>query len=356
MTATLRQLQAAFDGAGQPYHILALQGQAQALITGRGARVLGIFPTPEAENLLWTPPVLTSPDAAAFLNGSEWNMGGERFWVAPELGYIINDANRFAETHEVPSAMDPGEYAMSASAGGVTFSERCTLQAKSLGTGETTLTIRRDLFPVADPLLKPGTEESRAGDVVYAGYAHRAAITVEAGEHLPSALWNLVQVPTGGILHIATVGETVEAANYFGDVPETARAVLTEGAPHIRIAITGTERFKIGYHATSMTGRMGYYLPLEDGRVALLVRVFFSNPSNQYLEPPPNDFGNTGYSVHVYNDDKGADSFGEMESTGTSVGGTTERTHAEDTFYLYTYVGDHTAIAEAARLLLGVRL
>jgi hypothetical protein len=168
-----------------------------------------------------------------------------------------------------------------------------------------------------------------------------------------SAIWNLVQLKAGGRLIIPCFG-TVQSDVYFGSTPDEART-STDGS--VRIDITGERQFKVGYQAVSMTGRMGYWYPLPDGRESLLVRVFFNNPSNLYPEEPPDQPGINGHSVFVYNDDGvlgGKHSFGEMECVGGTVGN--GRSQSTDTFVLWAYVGTGAAIQRAAEKLLGVIL
>jgi hypothetical protein len=128
---------------------------------------------------------------------------------------------------------------------------------------------------------------------------------------------------------------------------------------HLRLRITGKRQYKVGYKAASMTGRMGYWNTLPNGREYILVRQFFNNPSSFYAEEPPDKPGETGHSVHVYNDGGqfgGENSFGELECSGQTIGGRTGRQASTDNFLMWAYTGSPEAIRRIARILIGVSL
>lgn len=354
--ATLTQLRRTLDGAGEPHHILPLQDGAVALITRRGARVLGLFPTPDADNLYWTNDALRSADTLRkFVSGGEWNLGGERFWIAPEVQFNVRNRADFFGTLIVPPTVDPGDYAMVVDGSTVTFHEELKLNAYNTGTGVKQLDIRRSIQPITNPLrgLRNYTELMRG--VNYAGYEQSATLTELDNTPLMSEVWNLVQLNAGGQLIIPCSAE-IEASDYFGSVPEEARAVVNN---HLRLRITGKRQYKVGYKAASMTGRMGYWNTLPNGREYIIVRQFFNNPSSIYAEEPPDKPGETGHSVHVYNDGGqfgGENSFGEMECSGQTIGGRTGRQVSTDNFLLWAYIGAPEAIRRIARILIGVSL
>lgn len=320
-----------------------------ALVTQRGARVLGIFPAHDAENLLWTNEAIADSDhLRSFVAAGGWNLGGERCWIAPEIQYNATDRRDFFGTLDVPKAIDPGQYGLSLLGDGVRFDQTITLTAYNLAEGEKRLRVERAIQPIANPL-----PSSAMDNLVYAGYEQTVTLSELNDTPILSAVWNLVQLNAGGTLILPYYG-ALESAVYFGSAPDEARS----GANGIlRIAITGKRQFKVGYATVSMTGRMGYWRPLPDGRESLLVRNFFNNPSNLYPEEPPLQPGVNGHSVFVYNDGGefgGERSFGEMEYVGRTVGA--GRSQSTDSFELWAYVGTGAAIRRAARQLLGVEL
>jgi hypothetical protein len=366
--ATLAHLEAILRSAGENYHRLALTDTASALITQRGGRILGIFPTLDSDNLLWINSAAFDTVTAfqEFVGAGHWNLGGERIWIAPEIQYNVRDRQDFWGTLHVPPQMDPGLYQLDASLtedgqpAGVRLSAEIVLTAHTIATGEQRLSIERTIVPVTNPLAALSQSEAWMQEVVFCGYKQRVMLD---GKHTTafSEAWNLVQVKAGGEL-IIPCAPSVEASDYFGSVPDETRQIHYGAVPHLRLHITGQRQYKIGYKAASMTGRMGYIHTLPDGRAYLLIRAFFNNPSNLYAEEPPDLPGNNGHSVHVYNDGGelgGAASFGEMECSGHTVHGKSREgcdKTANDTFVMWAYVGAPDSIQRIAHLLLGVKV
>lgn len=354
--ATLAQYASTFDQAGEQYHILPLQNGFNALLTRRGARILGLFSTPESANLFWTHPALAAPeDFAQFAAAEAWNLGGERCWIAPEIQYNITDRDDFFGTLGVDPAMDPGSFTLTATDRSVKFTSKFSLTAHVIASGQKQLAVERVVRPVDDPLRHLSEYAALIDGVRFAGYEQTATLTERNQTPIYSEIWNLVQLNAGGLLLIPCTG-TVEASEYFGSAPEEVHQVKDN---HVRLHITGQRQYKVGYKAATLTGRMGYWNKLPDGQEYLLIRQFFNNPSAFYVEEPPAQPGVRGHSVHIYNDDGGLggpNSFGEMECSGQTIGGASGRSTSTDTFVLWAYVGASAAIRHIAQVLLGVRL
>lgn len=354
---TLTQLRQTLDSVGELYTALPLQHGATALLTPRGARVLGLFFAPDAENVFWTNGSLDNADSLRqFIAAGGWNLGGERCWIAPEIQYNTHDRTDFFGTLAVPHAIDPGRYTLQTTDGAVTFHQQITLTAYNTATGTTSLDIRRTVRPIPNPLRQ---DDRLMQGVSYAGYEQTAVMAQQTPSPILSEIWNLVQLNAGGQLVIPCAPE-VTASDYCGEVPDEARQVCFGDTPHLRLNITGKRQYKVGYKAACMTGRMGYHHTLPDGRDYLLVRSFFNNPSSIYAEEPPDKQGETGHSVHVYNDggefSGGGPGFGEMECSGQTIGEHAGRTSSTDTFLMWAYIGAPDAIRRIAHLLLGVKV
>lgn len=356
--STLAHYEQVLSAVGEDYRILPLQGSASLLITRRGARVLGVFPSPDAENLLWTSRAFDSVDSfRAFTtrtDGWSWNLGGDRCWVAPEINYNVQDRRDFGGTWHIPAEMDPGNYHLTEDHGtmSLTTEMRLTAYAHGAAIGTAHIHTERVLHLTSNPLAR---HPAMTGDVVYLGYEQQVTLK-QLGDQLPvpSEIWNLVQLNAGGTLIIPVLGE-VAASDYVGDVPAFART--THGGV-LHLPLNGKHQFKLGYKSLCMTGRMGYLHDLPDGRAYLLVRNYFNDPANFYAEEPPDQPGNTGHSVHIYNDGGGAGNgrpFCEMECSGRTLGTFDgfARSAASDTFSLWAYVGARTAIDEIALALVG---
>lgn len=143
----------------------------------------------------------------------------------------------------------------------------------------------------------------------------------------------------------------VAYSDYFEPIDE---AYQTVGADGVRLWITGDRRYKVGYKAAHLVGRLGYVNRLDEVRDYLLVRNFFNNPSMPYVEEPAGCVGCRGHSVHVYNDGGMFGGFGEMEVNGQTIGGETGRGASTDAFVLWVYAGPRHRIHRIAQQLLGM--
>ncbi len=83
----------------------------RVLVLPHGGRVMGLSVDGDM-NTHWVNPALGSvASAAELLSDPGWaNLGGDRTWISPELETHIADPARFADTYEVPKAVDPAEY------------------------------------------------------------------------------------------------------------------------------------------------------------------------------------------------------------------------------------------------------
>lgn len=75
-----------------------------AIFTLQGARVLGLFPKKEGQNLLWV-----NSDFEMILKEQQPFVGGERLWLSPERSFFYENPRDFEGFH-IPSEIDPGEY------------------------------------------------------------------------------------------------------------------------------------------------------------------------------------------------------------------------------------------------------
>lgn len=348
---TFAQLCAALDACGEDYGVLPLQGAARAVVTRRGGRVFGPFLSADAASLNWVSAAFASGDALrTLIESGVWNLGGERLWIAPEFVYNSSDRFNFDASYNLSAAIDPASYTLERDGGAWTLAADMAIPAQSLpGGGEKRVAAARTVRPAANPLRALSRCAELTSGVTFAGYEHTVTLTDRDSGPLPAETWVLIQLNPGGQL-IIPVTPAVEVLDYFGGLPDTARAVHGD---HIRIDITGTQRFKAGYKAAGVHGRLAYFAP-ADPQPYLLVRAFFVNPSAPYVEEPPQEPGVTGQAVHIYNDDGHLGGFGEMECSGQAVGGATGRGASVDTFTLWAYTGPAEKLRAIARALLGV--
>lgn len=353
---TLATIQASLDAIGEAYHILHLQDGARLCVTRLGGRILGIFPDADHDNLMWVnQAVITNAEnLRQFTNAGGWNLGGERVWIAPEIQYNIRDRRDFWGTHHVPPQMDPGNYMLERqSATHCRLAQDIELSAYNLAQDVKHLHIERNIIGnIPDPLRHLPDYHQMVADVQYFGYAHAVTLTEKNDTSVISESWNLVQLNPGGQLTIPAV-PTIEPTTYFGDPADDAKHIAIDA---YRIHITGQRQYKVGYKSICVSNRIAYLNRLSDNKSYLLVRHFDNNPSAHYTEEPPNNVGNNGHSIHVYNDGGEFGGNGEMECNGQGMGGITGRKQSTDTFTMWCYLGREDTLKHIGAILLGVIL
>ncbi len=329
-----------------------LQDDINIVITQRGGRIFGPFLGDDSPSLTWINPALAEAESfASFVGDDEWNMGGERVWIAPEIQYNIRDRADFWGSHHVPTQLDPAHYQVYSIHGEIILSAEMTLQAYNLSSDIAHLQVRRHIQRGENPIAALRVGAKLMQGVQFASYQHTVTLD-DQGQIAPvSESWNLTQLNPGGVLLIPCT-PAAEASPYFGDpAPDS----LTPQGSAYRIAITGERQYKVGYKAAGVFGRMGYINMLPDGQSYLLLRNFFNNPAATYAEEVPDQIGANGHSIHVYNGGAQFGRNGEMEASGQAIGGSTGRSHTTDVFTMSVFVGQPDSINTIAEALLGVK-
>lgn len=337
-------LKAVLENNNVRTHTLVLSSDAEVLVCERGGRILGIFNGAESDNLLWTSPELADDArAAAFLKSEAWNIGGDRLWFGPELRYSVGDRTRFWETLHTPEEIDPGCWYMDCLVDGVEFSQRMRLNACDGSQIRVSADVRNHVHAVANPVraLPDGDELMRG--VKYAGFTQH--IHVEGGGEGIEP-WQLMQVMPGGRVYIPMF-RPARGVDYY----ERAAPFEEVTAKGTVLRATGCNRYKVGYKAAEVAGRIGYACRWN-GEACLLVRSFPNDPSGLYEEEPPLMPGEKGFSVHVYNDGDAYHGFTELECSMPSVFADGRPT-GDDTVSTWIFTGEETRLQSLSRLLLG---
>ena len=211
--------------------------------------------------------------------------------------------------------------------------------------------MERLLRPVADPLTNSQQYTALLDGVRYAGYEQ--VVTLTEGQHdvIMSQAW--------------TSFSSIRAGNCSSPVPRIWRSPTTTSPSTPPIAhaiatgpafITGQRRYKVGLRAVQTFGRLAYFNQLDAERAYLLVRNYFNNPSSPYVEEPAHLPGVRGDFIHIYNDGGMFGGFGELETQGQTIGGSTGISSTSGQQVLWLYVGAPAKLAAIARQLLGVEL
>ena len=161
-----------FREHGLDYSLTDMGTSGKLLVLERGGRILPFFRDGE-EYLcaLWTnPDIDSSAGLNGFLERRDWNLGGERLWIAPEMQYSIRDRENMLQSYLLPEVMDPGNYRLSeelpstgrasVQAKTAVLKARFELEAYNFARGKVTLETERRVRPVANPLRELSSYES----------------------------------------------------------------------------------------------------------------------------------------------------------------------------------------------------
>jgi hypothetical protein len=355
---TERQITARLTENNIPFAVIELQNSASIVISQYGGRIFGPFLPPDiipsGESLSWTNGAFGQPDSfQAFLTSGDWNLGGDRIWIAPEIQYNVHDRTDYWNTYNLPAQVDPGRYALDQMRPGQwRLVQDLTLEAYNLGTGTKELHLERSIHKILDPLRYLSNYQNLMDGVLFAGYEQVLSISESKLDDLMTEVWDVLQLNPGGLLLIPAT-RRVAYTDHYAPIDESLQTLYPD---HVRLRITGDRQYKVGYKAANVFGRMGYYNQVEGGPAYLIVRNFFNNPSMTYAEEPADVPGARGHSIHVYNDDGNFGGFGEMECNGQTIGGETNRSSSIDQLVIWLYVGAQDRLKEIGLQLLGIEL
>lgn len=336
---------------GIPHRRISVGADAVIVVSSYGSRVYGPF-FDEGASESWVPASFADAEAFADLHRSgEWNVGGDRVWIGPEIEYMIPDRDRYWDTYDMPAALDPGTHVLTGDHGEAVMRRHMRLQPRLRShAGHTSIDLSIRVRAAQDPLRHVAV--ARDG-VRFAGYQTEITLSQLAAAPVPAESWMLLQVLAGGTALIGGVPR-MRVTDYYEPVGE-----LLQPAPGgTAVRITGSDRFKIGFAAPHVTGRMGYVRDLDDDQAVLFVRSSPVHAGLDYAEEPDFSPGHRGDALHIYNDDGGLGGFAEMEARGTPVDAVpfddgTARP-VTDRFWSWWFRGPRAAVHEIARELVHV--
>jgi hypothetical protein len=321
------------------------------VVTAHGSRVLGLFTHEGGENLYFTNPELTTPEAKKFLAG-EHVLGGDRVWLAPERGLFFKGQTE-ADGVVTQASIDPGNWAVaSLSANSIRLVNAFTATYFHEPGSTVRGVVERSIRAIGNPLAYAG---GVGKGVRFAGYeiASRFELTESPKDDLFLGLWFLIQlvVPRGGHLYVPTSGKTVITDYYEPTGGDYLR--VEEG--HVRLKLDSMNRHKIGIRKTEVTGRAGFLSnDLGGGEATLVVRNFLNDPSGHYADVPLHTPAGTQDSVQSYNHHTGPSGFGELEFHSPGVARSMAEPCVMDVNQVWAFTGPRVELVAVAGKLLNL--
>lgn len=343
------QIIRALEACRIPYEILSVGDGWQILISQHGGHVYGPFSDSCPAGIFWAPEVFRDPaDFQKLVESRNWNTGGDRVWISPEIQFNITDRTHFRETLKQPSIMDPGYYSMMRRGEMVYLRQMLSLKSYNTVTGEMYFDFRRMISAAKNPLRKLSFYDELMQGISYCGYEQVLDLQAQSEEDIFAESWDLLQIRPSGTLYIPMY-KPVRGTDHYESAGE--HEVLTEHGVCLRI--TGDSRYKIAYRSAVLTGRFGYLADSDTDESCLLIINYPNNPSCMYAEEPPEMPGERGYSIHIYNDDGNSGGFAEMECNLQTIGKPTGLNHSIDRVTKWIFSGKTEGLKEIADVLLG---
>lgn len=329
------------------YKVVKLSNHAKILVSEYGGRILGPFLNNQS-SFCWINPCFKEEESFQnFLKLKEWNLGGERIWLAPEMQYNVPDENDFWGSYRVPENLDPGNYKLTQNLyGHPMLSQEMMLKVYNQPIKEKALYIERIIRPINNPI-----DKANSSDVLFCGYAHEIILQEKINDGIVSEAWDLLQVNTAGTMYIPTTN-CAEYTEYY----EPFEPGYQEIHPtYVKLKIDAKKRYKVGYKAAFTTGRSGY-LSENGGSNYLMIRNYFNDITGEYVKSPVNMPRKAGNALHVYNDDGNIGQFAEHECSCSPIGGNIGREKSHNRVDTMFFIGDMRNINEISRQLLGVEI
>jgi hypothetical protein len=341
---------------GIAHEVLSVGAASSIIISSYGGRVYGpFFDNDGSAN--WIPDAFASADTFAELIGSGfWNVGGERIWIGPEIAFMIPQRDDYWGSYTMPPSMDPGVHTITREGDTVVLRSTATLESYIEPTGTTVVEVEVRVRAAKHPLRHLRGDASHATTADFAGYTSEVTIRQESALPILAESWNLTQIPAGGVALVSTV-PAAQVTDYYEPVDNFLQHVVGG----VAVKITGADRYKIGFAAPHVLGRVGYFrsgsgagVGPDDAAATFLLRNSLSDPAAEYSEEPDFAPGNRGDPIHIYNDDGGLGGFAELEARGRPIGAADVPSSSTDAVTSWWFRGSQGAVAAIARSLTGI--
>lgn len=302
------------------YRILEIGTGLTLVVTTAGGRAFGPF-LGDTDALGW------SPDADTFeevLLAGQWNIGGERIWLAPERVFNFSDPARMLDTYHVNPAVDPGTWSLTSESAGIAL-EASSIIPRTDGGGPISVKLSRRITP-----LRASSGRELPEDLVLAGYRQSIEVTYPQFQGgIAIVPWLVRQVVLGGDAMLSASGFG-RGERVFGKPPPDA-ITPRKGRWLVRFGPQGFFKTSYSRHVIG-AGGLGYMITGKGQATALVLRPVLV-AADQYPETLPHDTGSPGQAAALFCDDGQFGSYGELELYGHKA----SKTHGKlgcDTLFL----------------------
>lgn len=348
---TIQNILEVFEHCGMRWEVLDIGDGWQIVVTEHGGHVFGPFCDTYPEGVFWIPEFIRNENAyKQLITERNWNTGGDRIWIAPEIQFNIKNRSRFRETLEQPKSMDPGFFAMHRKGNQIHLEQNLDMESYNTVTGTMHLDFHRVIQKAENPLRKLSDADALMEGLSYCGYEQVLDLKASSEQDIYAESWDLLQIRPRGTLFIPMYRPTRGTDHYE---PTGDHEYCVENG--VCLKITGDCRYKIAYKAASLTGRFGYLADSQTEDSYLIIINYPNNPSALYSEEPPLIEGDTGYSIHIYNDDGNSGGFAEMECNMQTIGKPTGIDHAIERVTKWIFTGPRKKLMAVAGVLLGYK-
>ncbi len=333
------------------YAVITVGAEMKLLVLERGGRVFGPF-SGESEGVFWANNIWNDDESfRTFLRKHEWNTGGDRMWIGPEIQFHIQDRQDVANSEQIPFSTDPGSYRLRMDCDKAVLRQKIRLKAYNIAQGTIALGIEKTIQSAANPLRKRTDAEKLLNGVEYCGYTQEVVLKIRHGGKVSAEAWNITQVdPPGDIL--IPVTDMAEYVDFYDPISDQ---YMQNDTDVTRLKATGDCRYKVGLKAAQVKGDILYFSE-QDGNPYLYVKRFFSNPSAEHGEESATLPGENGLSTYVYNDDGRIGGFSELECNLQPIGGRNRRRKSSDIICNWFFFGEFERLKEIAATLTGKQM
>ena len=318
------------------------------IVSEYGGRIFGPFKDEDGESMLWMSDAWNNEESFAdFIKSRQWNIGGDRLWIQPELPFFTTKKADFFDTYIVQGAIDPGSYTIKENDKAVTLEQKVCAKTFELSINSRSFLMRRTVQAISNPFSETA---KKLGINDFASFTQTVEIE-DLDKTAPTYLeaWLLSQINPQGELIVPFTGKSPDFLNYYEDIPLNMIRIEENKA---FIKITGDIRYKLGFKSLNTTGRSAYIGSFTNGTSYLFVRDFRNDPSSVYCGAPYYDSEIYGYPLFVYNDPGSQGGFAEFENCGMTISGDTGIQKSFDKVHYYFFTGDKEKLLELANEIL----